>query len=120
MGALDRGAGHAAVEVTCTTCHRGQSRPRMLEDILADAVAEGGADAAETKYRELREAAFGGFTYDFQARLLADFADGLSIAGDGEGAIQLHEMRASAAFGLRSGSTNRSMSATGRTPRSGK
>ena len=44
---LDRGADHKSVTVTCLTCHRGQQRPRMIEDILADAAVEGGADAAE-------------------------------------------------------------------------
>jgi hypothetical protein len=57
--------GTPAVEVACVTCHRGQARPIMLEDLLAQVGDSAGADAAVVRYRELRDQFFGGFTYDF-------------------------------------------------------
>jgi hypothetical protein len=64
LAALPR-RGAPAVEVTCVTCHRGQARPVLLEDVLARVTDSAGAGAAVTRYRELRERFYGGFTFDF-------------------------------------------------------
>jgi len=57
--------GTPAVEVACVTCHRGQARPVMMEDLLAQIADSAGAEAAVARYGELRGEYFGGFTYDF-------------------------------------------------------
>jgi hypothetical protein len=63
------------VRVTCVTCHRGLTKPRMLEDVLADEYATGGVPAATAKYRELREEYGGTWSYDFSERPLRVLAE---------------------------------------------
>lgn len=88
---MDRGDDHQFVKVTCVTCHRGQSRPRMIEDVLADAYAKGGVDAAIAKYTELRNQFYGGFSFDFSALRLAEY--GRSLAGAApEDALKVHDL----------------------------
>ncbi len=58
------------VVVTCITCHRGQNKPRLLEDVLAEVIEAEGIRAGVGKYRELRERHYGGFTYDFSENVL--------------------------------------------------
>lgn len=53
------------VTVQCATCHRGVSRPRMIEDILGEAYDSYGIDSTVTTYRRLRERYYGRFAYDF-------------------------------------------------------
>jgi hypothetical protein len=57
-----------AVDVQCVTCHRGQARPVLMQDLLVQIVDSAGADAAVARYRELRTRHYGGFTYDFGPR----------------------------------------------------
>jgi tetratricopeptide (TPR) repeat protein len=66
------------VMVTCTTCHRGLSRPRMIEDVLLEAHAEGGQAALETRYHELRDRYYGSFSYDFSESALVNVAQRLA------------------------------------------
>ena len=66
--------GTPPLAVTCTTCHRGQARPILIEDALASAVQEGGAEAGVTKYRELRQRYYGSHTYDFREFVLTNVA----------------------------------------------
>jgi tetratricopeptide (TPR) repeat protein len=63
------------INVTCATCHRGVSQPRSLQQMLTIAYDSGGADAAERKYRELRERYYGRASYDFGEVPLADLAN---------------------------------------------
>jgi len=63
------------INVTCMTCHRGVSEPRPLQQVLLIAYDSGGADAAERKYRELRERYYGRSSYDFGEVPLADFGN---------------------------------------------
>jgi len=72
---VERAENEARVSVTCVTCHRGVAIPRMLEDILTDEHAEAGVEAAITRYRELREEYYGGFSYDFGERTLLRLAE---------------------------------------------
>jgi tetratricopeptide (TPR) repeat protein len=65
----------ALLTVTCETCHRGQSRPLMIQDILQETVAAEGLDKSIDKYRELRERYYGGFMYDFSERMLMRMAE---------------------------------------------
>lgn len=89
---LERAADHDFVTVECTTCHRGQDRPRLIQSILAAALEDGGADAAVAKYMELREANYGSHTYDFSAFTLAEFASTVVAGGDAEGGVKLLDM----------------------------
>jgi tetratricopeptide (TPR) repeat protein len=54
-----------SVEVNCTTCHRGAPVPRPLNDIIANAALNAGADSAVRAYRALRERYYGRSAYDF-------------------------------------------------------
>jgi len=83
---------NAPLAVTCITCHRKNTRPVMLEDLLSDALHAGGVDAAAAKYRELRDQYYGGFTYDFSAGALARFAEQLAREQDFDSAIRLAQM----------------------------
>ena len=65
------------ITVTCATCHRGVSEPRPLQQVLLIAYDSGGADAAERKYRELRERYYGRASYDFGDVPLADVGTAL-------------------------------------------
>lgn len=56
------------VDVQCMTCHRGQARPILIENLLGQVADSAGADAAVARYRELRARYYGGFTYDFGPR----------------------------------------------------
>jgi len=65
------------IVVTCATCHRGLSQPRTLQQTLLIAYDSGGADAAEQKYRQLRERYYGSASYDFGEVPLADVGGAL-------------------------------------------
>jgi hypothetical protein len=56
VSGLNRGPDHQAIEVTCVTCHRGNSRPVMMKDVLVDTYAGNGGDidGVIARYRELR------------------------------------------------------------------
>ena len=65
------------VRVRCVTCHHGQTRPRTIQEVLAEEVEENGVDAAIAKYRELRERYYGGHTFDFTEWRLLNVAEDL-------------------------------------------
>jgi tetratricopeptide (TPR) repeat protein len=69
------------VEVTCATCHRGQEKPEMLEDVLQRSVDGDGLDMAVAKYRELRDRYHGGYTFDFSERVLMRVAEHYGVSG---------------------------------------
>ena len=81
-----------ALQVTCMTCHRRNNRPVMLQDILVDTISTDGIDAAESKYRELREQYYGGFSYDFSAGALTGLGEQLGNEGDFESAIRIIQL----------------------------
>lgn len=66
------------LSVTCTTCHRGASRPVMLDALLDGTVDSAGIEAAVGRYSELRQRYYGGFTYDFSRGTLTRVAERLS------------------------------------------
>ena len=70
------------VRVDCATCHRGQARPQMLQDILTTVYKDEGLAKAIENYRTLRERCYGGYTYDFSESPLMVLAE--RLAGDGE------------------------------------
>jgi cytochrome c553 len=69
------------VEVTCATCHRSNTRPVFIEDVIASRLEEQGADSAIAYYRELRAQYFGGYQYNFGAGPLTALAESLSAQG---------------------------------------
>ncbi len=71
-----------AVEVSCETCHRGQARPVLISDSLRYAYRNGGVDALETSYRELRNRYYGSHTYDFRSFILSNLANEMGRAGN--------------------------------------
>lgn len=68
----------ASLEVTCITCHRGNSRPIFLEDKLKRTFDRQGIDSTIKQYRALREQFYGGFTYNFKEGTLIRLADKIS------------------------------------------
>lgn len=77
------------VEVRCVTCHRGQQKPRLIEDVMNQEFAEHGVDAAVSKYAELRENFYGSHSYDFSEFTLAMYAQGLAVAGKFDEAVAM-------------------------------
>jgi len=58
-------------QVKCITCHHGGLRPETLADTLLRALDQGGAAAATSAYRELREKHYGRSIYDFSEQMLS-------------------------------------------------
>lgn len=81
-----------AVGVTCITCHRGASQPRMLQDVVVQAYDAGGADSAVATYRSQRERYYGRFVYDFGEVPLSDAAGAVAQRGSIGDAIRLLEL----------------------------
>lgn len=63
------------VTVDCETCHRGQAKPEMLQDVLAKAYRSDGLDNAISEYRSLRERYYGSHTFDFSERALMSLGE---------------------------------------------
>lgn len=80
------------LQVTCMTCHRKQTRPVMLQDILIDTVSSVGIDTAVAKYHELRERYYGGFSFDFSPGTLTRVGEQLGNSGDAESAVRMIEL----------------------------
>jgi tetratricopeptide (TPR) repeat protein len=77
--------------VHCVTCHRGRADPRPLADIMLQLVADGSADVAVERYRELRDKYFSLGTYDFSERALLMVAQRI-VEGAPEAALALLRM----------------------------
>jgi hypothetical protein len=73
--------GARGVQVECLTCHRGQARPILMDDLLVQLVDSAGAEAAAARYRDLRARLYGGATYDFRAGPVAAAAARLLRSG---------------------------------------
>ena len=68
------GRGTPAIQLQCITCHRGATRPLMLEDTLGTVLAAFGADSMTTTYDRLKQRYTGRFAYDFGQRSLNTLA----------------------------------------------
>jgi tetratricopeptide (TPR) repeat protein len=77
-----------AVEIKCSTCHRGLTKPADIADILDAKMAEGGADAAIAEYEALREEYYGSWTYNFTEFTLTSVAEE-AVGADPDGAMQI-------------------------------
>ena len=76
------------VEVRCVTCHRGRPQPKLIEDVLDEQLAEGGADAAVAKYGELRKEFYGSHSYDFSEFSMPMYAEALFARGESPAALE--------------------------------
>ena len=65
-------------EVACVTCHSGRTRPATLVPELTWAAQDGGLDALQARYAELREEYFGRGAYDFGLGSLEEVAQALA------------------------------------------
>lgn len=75
--------------VSCETCHRGAPLPRTLAAEVLGALDAKGADSAVTRYRELREKAYGRAMYDFGEASLPVMADELTRSRRADDAMKL-------------------------------
>ena len=91
LSEIDREDG-ARVRVTCITCHRGASVPRMLEDVLAEDIRTEGVEAAIAHYHELHERYQDGFAYDFRPNPLNNLGYTLLQAGQVDDAIAIFKL----------------------------
>jgi tetratricopeptide (TPR) repeat protein len=73
-----------AVAVQCVTCHRGQSRPILLQDLLAQTRHEKGMAALDSVYRDLRNQYYGSHTFDFSEQVLIHLAFEISLESDAD------------------------------------
>ncbi len=78
-------------EVGCITCHSGTTRPATLVQELTWAAQDGGLDALQARYAELREEYFGRGAYNFGPRSLRDVAQAL-VREDAEMAMAVVDM----------------------------
>ena len=70
------------VRVECVTCHRGQERPKLIQEVLGQARKQGGVAAVDSVYRGLREKYYGSHTYDFSEFMLIHMAMEVSEESD--------------------------------------
>jgi hypothetical protein len=94
---LPEATGKAAADVTrvrCATCHRGVANPKLLTDIVTEAVANSGSAAAIQQYRDLRKQYYGGQAYDFGEGALVSVAQQLNNANKPDDALALLEVNA--------------------------
>jgi tetratricopeptide (TPR) repeat protein len=84
-GHLDR------VEVRCRTCHHGQARPMLIEDLLAGAYKAAGLDSLKTKYTELRNEYYGRDTFNFGEQMLPSLGEMLAGQAHPEESVKIAE-----------------------------
>ena len=82
------------VVVRCATCHRGVSRPRLLDDDLALTLADSGLAATLRRYRALRDQYYGSGAYDFREIVVNQLARAEATAGRPDNAIGLLKLNA--------------------------
>jgi tetratricopeptide (TPR) repeat protein len=80
--------------VRCATCHRGVSRPRLLDDDLSLMLADSGLEATVRRYRALRDQYYGSGSYDFRELTLNLLAGSEARAARPDNAIGLLKLNA--------------------------
>jgi hypothetical protein len=94
---LPEATGKTAADVTrvrCATCHRGVAIPKLLPDIVTEAVNKSGSAAAIQQYRDLRKQYYGGQAYDFSEGALVSVAQQLNNANKSDDALALLQVNA--------------------------
>jgi tetratricopeptide (TPR) repeat protein len=66
------------IQVKCVTCHRGNKKPLMLEDVLLSTIKDKGLPEAITTYHQLHDQYYGSFTYDFSDHTLVKLIEMLN------------------------------------------
>ncbi len=66
------------MSVSCITCHRGNKKPLMLEDVLFTTIKEKGLPEAISTYHQLHDKYYGSFTYDFSPHTLVKLVEMLN------------------------------------------
>ncbi|MFT5234185.1 MAG: hypothetical protein ACI9UK_000019 [Candidatus Krumholzibacteriia bacterium] len=74
---LPAATGKHDFQVSCITCHRGVAEPYLLTEVVLKTTTKDGAEAGETRYRELREEYYGSGSYDFGPMSLTTVAESL-------------------------------------------
>jgi hypothetical protein len=82
------------VVVRCETCHRGVTRPRLLDDEMQVYLADSGLAAAVRHYRDLRTKYYGGQAYDFRELPLIGMAANEARANRFDNAIGILQLSA--------------------------
>ena len=77
------------VSVKCITCHRGNTEPLMIEDVILDEYNKKGIDSAIATYKNLRSEYYGGFTYDFLGGPVMRIVDQLNSDNKSSDAIKM-------------------------------
>ena len=80
------------VAVTCATCHRDQTKPEMLPDVIERTYRKDGMESAMAQYRELRDEYYGGYVFDFSPKSLMMLAEKLAGAEDYAAAVELMDL----------------------------
>ncbi len=83
--------GEPNIEVTCVTCHGGRNRPTTLDQEVSWALADGGIEAMQARYAELRERYFGMGAFNFGSRTLEEIARSL-LSDKPDAAMAVTEM----------------------------
>ncbi len=89
IAALNRGADHKYTRVMCTTCHRGQENPFLIQTVLDNEIEKADASTALNKYSELKDKYYGGHTYDFSGFTLSEYANSLINKGKIDDALEI-------------------------------
>lgn len=66
------------MKVKCITCHRGNKKPLMLQDVLFKTIKEKGLPEAVSTYHKLHDEYYGSFTYDFTPPTLVKLVEMLN------------------------------------------
>ena len=91
---LDEVEKASRVSVRCITCHRGQSQPKLIEDVMDEQLADNGSDAAVEEYKSLREKYHGSHSYDFSEFVLPMYTQKLAARDQLNEAIAFGELNA--------------------------
>lgn len=83
------GRDHPAVSATCSTCHRGVSRPVPLSTLVQETAVSVSADSAIGAYKILRQRYYGRDAYDFSEQSLNTAAFRTARAGKVDDALKL-------------------------------
>jgi tetratricopeptide (TPR) repeat protein len=80
------------IVVTCSTCHRGVTQPRTIQQVILTAYQAGGITAADSTYQALRLRYYGSAAYDFGEVPLTDVAATLQTQGKTADALRLYKL----------------------------
>jgi len=80
------------MEITCKTCHRGQSKPILLTQAMQRTLDTEGGEAAVNLYRELREKSALSGSFDFREWEVNTLGERLEREGKTKDAIMIYEL----------------------------